>query len=72
MTRDRSFAPEVMAMNLVPYMRALQDKDVTFTVYPGTGHAFANESNALGTHDDAAAAVAWDRAVAFLKANVPG
>jgi NADPH-dependent 2,4-dienoyl-CoA reductase/sulfur reductase-like enzyme len=32
MTRDRSFAPEVMAMNLVPYMRAMQDKDVTFTV----------------------------------------
>lgn len=32
MTRDRSFSPEVMAMNLVPYMRALQDKDVTFTV----------------------------------------
>jgi NADPH-dependent 2,4-dienoyl-CoA reductase/sulfur reductase-like enzyme len=32
MTRDRSFAPEVMAMNLVPYLRAMQDKDVTFTV----------------------------------------
>ncbi len=32
MTPDRSFAPEVMAMNLVPYMRALQDKKVTFTV----------------------------------------
>lgn len=32
MTRDRSFAPEVMAMNLVPYMRALQNKAVTFTV----------------------------------------
>ena len=32
MTRDRTFAPEVMGMNLVPYMRALQDKDVTFTV----------------------------------------
>ncbi|GAB4385325.1 oxidoreductase [Albidovulum sp.] len=32
MTRDRSFAPEVMGMNLVPYMRALQDRDVTFTV----------------------------------------
>ena len=32
MTPDRSFAPEIMAMNLVPYMRALQDKDVTFTV----------------------------------------
>lgn len=32
MTPDRTFAPEVMAMNLVPYMRSLQDKDVTFTV----------------------------------------
>lgn len=32
MTPDRTFAPDVMAMNLVPYMRALQDKEVTFTV----------------------------------------
>lgn len=32
MTRDRSFAPEIMGMNLVPYMRELQDKDTRFTV----------------------------------------
>ena len=32
MTPDRTFAPDVMAMNLVPYMRALQGKAVTFTV----------------------------------------
>ncbi|WP_105372385.1 NADH:flavin oxidoreductase [Neorhizobium huautlense] len=32
MTPDRSFAPEVMAMNLVPYMRSLQKLDVTFTI----------------------------------------
>ena len=32
MTPDRVFAPDIMGMNLVPYMRALQDKDVTFTV----------------------------------------
>ena len=32
MTPDRTFAPDIMAMNLVPYMRALQDKDVQFTV----------------------------------------
>jgi 2,4-dienoyl-CoA reductase-like NADH-dependent reductase (Old Yellow Enzyme family)/thioredoxin reductase len=32
MTPDRSFAPEVMAMTLVPYMRSLQKLDVTFTV----------------------------------------
>ena len=31
-TPDRAFAPEVMAMNLVPYMRNLQAKDTTFTV----------------------------------------
>jgi N-methyl-L-proline demethylase len=32
MTPDRTFAPEVMGMNLVPYMRSLQQRDVTFTV----------------------------------------
>lgn len=32
MTPDRAFAPEVMAMNLVPYMRSLQGKSATFTV----------------------------------------
>jgi 2,4-dienoyl-CoA reductase-like NADH-dependent reductase (Old Yellow Enzyme family)/thioredoxin reductase len=32
MTPDRSFAPEVMAMNLVPYMRSMQRLDTTFTV----------------------------------------
>ncbi|MBW7920887.1 MAG: NADH:flavin oxidoreductase [Rubellimicrobium sp.] len=31
-TPDRMFAPEVMAMNIVPYMRRLQSRDVTFTV----------------------------------------
>ena len=32
MTPDRTFAPEVMAMNLVPYMKTLQHDNVTFTV----------------------------------------
>jgi len=32
MTPDRTFASDIMAMNLVPYMRSLQDKNVTFTV----------------------------------------
>jgi NADPH-dependent 2,4-dienoyl-CoA reductase/sulfur reductase-like enzyme len=31
-TPDRTFAPEIMAMNLVPYMRSLQTSNVTFTV----------------------------------------
>jgi hypothetical protein len=32
MTAERCLAPEVMSMNLVPYMRSLQKLDVTFTV----------------------------------------
>ena len=32
MTPDRTFSPEIMAMNLVPYMRSLQKRNVTFTV----------------------------------------
>ncbi|UOA26586.1 NADH:flavin oxidoreductase [Pseudosulfitobacter sp. DSM 107133] len=32
MTPDRTFAPDIMGMNLVPYMRSLQDKNVTMTV----------------------------------------
>ena len=31
-TPDRSLAPEVMGMNLTPYMRSLQPLDVTFTI----------------------------------------
>ena len=31
-TPDRAFAPEVMGMNLVPFMRSLQQLDTTFTV----------------------------------------
>lgn len=31
-TPDRMFSPEIMAMNLVPYMRALQKAKTTFTV----------------------------------------
>ncbi len=32
MTPDRNIAPDVMNVNLTPYMRELQDKDVTFTI----------------------------------------
>jgi carboxymethylenebutenolidase len=46
-------------------------KQVEFIVYPGTGHAFANEEDPLGTYDADNAKVAWDRAVTFLKSNLP-
>ncbi|MBS1264782.1 MAG: Carboxymethylenebutenolidase [Acidimicrobiaceae bacterium] len=44
--------------------------DVTFHVYEGTGHAFANEENPLGTLDEAAAATAWGRTLDLLHSNL--
>ena len=41
-------------------------KDVEFTVYPGLGHAFGNEDNALGTHNPEATDRAWTATLAFL------
>jgi carboxymethylenebutenolidase len=45
-------------------------KDVAFHFYPGCGHAFANEDNALGTHDEDAARQAWVRTLEFLRAKL--
>jgi carboxymethylenebutenolidase len=42
-------------------------KDVTFTVYPGTGHAFMGPHNALGTLNEALAAEIWPKAMSFLQ-----
>lgn len=45
-------------------------KDVAFTIYPGTGHAFANEENPLGTHDAAAAAAAWEATLDLFRSEL--
>ena len=45
-------------------------KEVSFTVYPGTGHAFCNEANPLGTRDEKAAETAWNSAVTFFKSKL--
>jgi carboxymethylenebutenolidase len=61
---DSFFAPEA-ARALEAKLRAM-GKDVTFTVYPGSGHAFMGPHNALGTLDEALAATVWPKAVSFL------
>ena len=45
-------------------------KDVTVHTYPGTGHAFASEHNAMGTRDDEAAATAWGRTIDLLRSTL--
>ncbi len=46
------------------------DVEHEFHVYPGAGHAFANPSGQ--SYQAAAATDAWDRATAFLAANLKG
>jgi carboxymethylenebutenolidase len=41
--------------------------EAEFFIYPGTGHAFCNEDNLLGTYDEQACELAMGRAIAFLQ-----
>jgi carboxymethylenebutenolidase len=41
--------------------------DVTFYYYDGAGHAFFNDTDRLGTYDENAARVSWERTVSFLR-----
>ena len=65
---DDFFPPE--AVNALGAELREVGRDVVFHVYEGTGHGFANEENPLGTWDEAAAATAWARTLAFLGAHL--
>ena len=56
---DDFFPPDSVA-ELENKLREM-GKDVTFNIYPETGHAFANEENPLGTYNPEIADVAWGR-----------
>ncbi len=45
-------------------------KDVTFTVYPGTGHAFTNDDDPLGTYDAELACSTWGEMLALFEAEL--
>jgi carboxymethylenebutenolidase len=62
---DDFFPPDKIRA-LEQKLRAM-GKDVAFEVHPGTGHAFANEENALGTHDPNATDKSWRATIGFLK-----
>jgi carboxymethylenebutenolidase len=65
------FFPADAIKTLESKLRSL-GKDVTFDVYPGTGHAFGNEEDALGTHDAEATELAWTRTLRFLDEKLRG
>ena len=52
-------------------------RKVDFKIYPGAGHAFANENNPWGGYRPQAARDAWQRTLTFLnrelkRASLPG
>jgi carboxymethylenebutenolidase len=61
--------PVDQARSLEQQIREESGASVEFFYYDA-GHAFHNDENTLGTYDPEKAKQAWDRAVAFLKANV--
>jgi carboxymethylenebutenolidase len=44
--------------------------DVQFDWYEGTGHAFFNDTNRLGTYDENQARRSWERTVSFLREHL--
>jgi carboxymethylenebutenolidase len=63
------FYPVEEARKQEAVIREESGAEVEFFYYDA-GHAFNNDENLIGTYDAGAAKQAWDRAVAFLKANV--
>jgi len=62
--RDDFFPPEAVR-ELELQLRVI-GKDVEFEIHPGSGHAFANEENPLGTYDADLASACRAATVAFL------
>jgi carboxymethylenebutenolidase len=69
MAEHDDFFPPDKAKALEAKLKAM-GKDVTLTVYPGTGHAFMGPHNALGTLDAELAERIWPEVIDFLKANI--
>ncbi len=65
MAEQDDFFPPSAAMHLEAELKAL-GKDVSITVYEGSGHAFMAPHNALGTQDEELYAQIWPKATAFL------
>ncbi len=59
------FFPPAAAHALETKLQAM-GKDVELTVHPGSGHAFMNPHNALGTLDEQLSAQIWPGVVSFL------
>ncbi|MFM8305265.1 MAG: dienelactone hydrolase family protein [Actinomycetota bacterium] len=69
MAEHDDFFPPDAARDLETRLRA-SGHDVTITVHPGSGHAFMNPFNPLGTLDEALGGRIWPEVCAFLHAQL--
>jgi len=69
MASDDAYFPADAVVALGEDLRGM-GRDVTFHVYPDTGHPFANEDDPFGTYDEVAAATAWSRSLALFRAHL--
>jgi len=60
------FVPVEAAEALESELRAA-GVEASFHYYEGAGHAFFNDTDRLGTYDEAAAQLSWERTVDFLR-----
>jgi len=65
MAENDNFFPPDGARALEKKLRDM-GKDVTLTVYPGTGHAFMGPTNAMGSLDEELASEIWPGVLSFL------
>jgi carboxymethylenebutenolidase len=67
-SNDDFFPPDA-CLALAEHLRGL-GHDVELTVYPDTGHPFANEDDPFGTYNEAAAQQAWTETLALFAAEL--
>ena len=64
-SNDDFFPPELVA-GLEQTLKEM-GKNVTFHIYPQSGHAFANEENPLGTYNQELSEIAWQRTLELFR-----
>ncbi len=67
---DDDFVSVEDAKELEQEIASASGQDVKFEFYEGAGHAFFNDTDRLGTYDEEAADLSWQRTVSFFRENL--
>lgn len=64
---EDDFAPPARVKEIEAKITEEAGVPVDFNIYEGAGHAFFNDTNAMGTYDPELAAQTWQRTLQFLR-----